>query len=209
MKLKFYLAVLILVIAALACSVGGGAEPGVLFQDDFSINDSGWDVSADEIATVNYHNGEYRIWVNEVQYDVWGYAGKSYDNVDITVEARKQAGPDDNNFGIICRAVSDNDFYMGLIASDGFYAILKMDNGEYQPLSDEYFEYSDAIKQGASTNTIRLTCIDDTLTLYVNDVELATAQDSQFSTGDVGLLAGSFDTAGVDIRFDNFVVREP
>jgi hypothetical protein len=209
MKLKVLAAVLVLLIASLACSVGGGEEPGVLFRDDFSNDNSGWDVYADEIATLDYVNDEYRIQVNEVQYDVWAYPGKSYTNVDITVEARKEAGPDDNNFGIICRAVSDNEFYMGLIASDGYYVIQKLVNGDYERLSGEYFDYSDDINQGSATNTIRLTCIDDTITLYANGVELTSVQDTQFSTGDVGLLAGTFETAGVEIRFDNFVVREP
>jgi hypothetical protein len=33
--------------------------------------------------------------------------------------------------------------------------------------------------------------------------------DSSFSSGDVGLIAGSFATEGTDIHFDNFVVRQP
>ncbi len=209
MRYKIIAVVLVMVMASLACSVGGGGDPGVLFQDNFSKDNSGWDVYADEIATLDYVNDEYRIRVDEVQYDVWAFPGKSYSNVDITVEARKEAGTDDNNFGIICRAVSDNEFYMGLVASDGYYVIQKLVNGDYERLSGEYFDYSDAINQGPTTNTIRLTCVDDTITLYANGVELASVQDTQFSSGDVGLLAGTFDTAGVDIRFDNFVVREP
>ena len=34
-------------------------------------------------------------------------------------------------------------------------------------------------------------------------------QDETFTTGDVGLIAGTFDAAGTDIRFDNFVVSKP
>jgi hypothetical protein len=33
--------------------------------------------------------------------------------------------------------------------------------------------------------------------------------DSNFSSGDVGLMAGTFDTGGAQIAFDNFVVSKP
>jgi hypothetical protein len=98
---------------------------------------------------------------------------------------------------------------MGLVASDGYYVIQKMTPEGYERLSGEYFDYSDAINQGSATNTIRLTCVGDTITLYANGTQLASVQDTEFIAGDVGLLAGTFDTGGVDIRFDNFVVREP
>jgi len=38
---------------------------------------------------------------------------------------------------------------------------------------------------------------------------LAEAQDTDFASGDAGLLAGTFDTAGTDILFDDFVVSAP
>jgi hypothetical protein len=34
-------------------------------------------------------------------------------------------------------------------------------------------------------------------------------KDSAFRDGDAGLMVGSFDDGGVDIRFDNFVVYKP
>ena len=70
-------------------------------------------------------------------------------------------------------------------------------------------EYSEAINQGNATNRLRADCIGQTLTLYVNDQQVFQTSDSQFSSGDVGLIAGTFDVAGTDIHFDNFVVRKP
>jgi hypothetical protein len=52
-------------------------------------------------------------------------------------------------------------------------------------------------------------CIGDTLTLFVNDQQLAQVRDNEFPSGDVGLIAGTYDTPGTDIRFDNFVVYKP
>jgi hypothetical protein len=44
------------------------------------------------------------------------------------------------------------------------------------------------------------------LTLYANGQLLARLQDGDFQTGQVGLRASL--AAGLDVRFDNFVVRQ-
>jgi hypothetical protein len=38
---------------------------------------------------------------------------------------------------------------------------------------------------------------------------VTSVSDADFSTGDVGILAGSFDQPGEDVYFDNFVVYKP
>ena len=68
---------------------------------------------------------------------------------------------------------------------------------------------TDAIQQGAATNHLRADCVGETLTLYVNDAAVAEAQDTDFASGDVALMAGSYDDPGVEILFDDFVVKQP
>jgi len=45
--------------------------------------------------------------------------------------------------------------------------------------------------------------------VYANGTLLGSADDSTFTSGDVGLEAGTFDVGGTEIRFDNFVVSQP
>jgi hypothetical protein len=47
------------------------------------------------------------------------------------------------------------------------------------------------------------------LTFYVNGFQIAQTQDAALSSGDIGLIAGTFGEPGVDILFDNFVVLQP
>jgi hypothetical protein len=70
-------------------------------------------------------------------------------------------------------------------------------------------EYSDVIIKDRATNRVRGDCIGDSLTLYVNAIELETVKDNQLQIGDVGLIAGSHEIWGVDILFDDFVVYQP
>ena len=81
------------------------AESGeVLFQDDFSNPDSGWDQMMGFDGETNYKSNEvYRIFVNEVGRDIWANPGLNFKDARIEVDATKVDGPDKNDFGIICR----------------------------------------------------------------------------------------------------------
>ena len=68
---------------------------------------------------------------------------------------------------------------------------------------------SEVIVQGEGANHIRAGCVDNTLTLIVNGETLAEYEDTEFTSGDVGLLAGSFTNPGTEIYFDNFQVLRP
>jgi hypothetical protein len=68
---------------------------------------------------------------------------------------------------------------------------------------------SDAILQGNATNRLRADCLDSTLALYANGVRLAEVNDADFSSGSVGLIAGTFETPGTEIMFDNLSVLKP
>ena len=73
----------------------------------------------------------------------------------------------------------------------------------------EAMQPSEAIRPGTALNQLRADCVGESLTLYVNGQLVAQVQDGAFPSGNVGLIAGTYDTLGVDIFFDNLVVREP
>lgn len=193
--------------------------PRVLFEDDFSSRTNPWDIEDQEYKITDFTDGQYRIWVNNDQLDVWGVAHQYFEgDVSIQVEASKVAGPDINDYGLICRYTEDenNDaenqywFYFFIIGSNGAATIAKVDGTRQTYLSQSgSMEYHSAIRTGNATNTIRADCIGSTLTLYVNGQQVMRVRDDSFQAGDVGLIAGTFDEIGVDIRFDNFIVTRP
>ena len=181
---------------------------GVLYADDFSKTSSGWDQTTSSSGSTDYMDGTYQILVNETQYDLWANPGKDFTDTSVEVDAVMIGGPADNDYGILCRYKDTNNYYFGIISSDGYYAIGSLKDGT-QTLFADNMEYSDAIKQGSETNRIRFDCVGSTLTLYANGTQLTQATDSTLTSGDVGLMAGTFDTAGTQISFDNFVVKKP
>jgi hypothetical protein len=215
MNKKLVLAFAVLALSALACgfdfNTGGADEDSnVLFQDDFSSTSSGWDRSTFEAGSTDYENGSYRITVLEESYSVWANPGREYDDVHVEVDATKSGGPDDNEFGIICRYQNAENFYVGVLTSDGYYGFWKRVSGaELELIGMELLGTSEEINLGDASNHLRLDCIGDTLSLYANGTLVGEVQDSTLTSGDVGLYAGTFEQAGADILFDNFVVYRP
>lgn len=213
-RYRLYAVIIVLSFAILACSVLSGGDSSsessnVLFKDDFSSSNSGWDqVRADDGIT-DYENGVYRINVLVPDTDVWANPGLDFTDTQVEVDATKVGGPDDNDFGIICRYQDTDNYYYFIISSDGYYGIGKVVDGEYNLIGMDSMPPSEAINQGADTNHLRADCIGNTLTLYVNGEELDSKEDNEFTSGDVGLLAGTYTESGTDIHFDDFYVYKP
>ena len=182
----------------------------VLFSDDFSDTGSGWDRVDQADFYTDYYENAYRIIVNSDMSDSWANPDDNvFGDVIVEVDATKNAGPDDNDFGLICRYQGAEQFYYGVISSDGYFGITKVTSSSSDLIGRDSLEFSDAINQGLATNHIRFDCTGNVLTLYVNGQQVDQQTDSDYSTGNVGLIAGTYDTAGTDILFDNFFVYQP
>jgi hypothetical protein len=184
----------------------------VLFQDDFSNVNSGWDRSTTQNGTTDYANGGYEIKVITTDLTKWANPSQSFQNdVRIEVDATKIGGPDDNAFGVQCRYKDVDNYYFFYISSDGFAGIGIHSAGSSTIISssDGNMVADSNINQGPATNHIRADCIGSDLNLYVNGTQIATATDSTITGSDVGLIAKTFKVAGTDILFKNFFVYKP
>ncbi len=217
MKKIYLFAILALLISNPACSFssdlsdGGESSGRVYFQDDFSNEASGWSSVRTDAGITDYENGVYRIFVNQNNKDYFGTPGLSLQSdVRVEVDATKVAGSNNNDFGILCRYQDNNNLYQFVISSDGYVGIIKLVDGSMESISADTLIESSAINKGNVQNHIRADCIGNMLTLYVNGQQVSTAQDTTFKGGgDVGVFAGTYDTPGAEIHFDNFIVTAP
>jgi hypothetical protein len=212
-SLRCLAALLILALPGLACQTSAFESPGsgsVLFQDDFSDTGSGWLQGQDEIGIAEYTQEGFRIFVSS---DLAGKISilrlQSFEDVRLEVDATKIGGPDDNDYGLVCRYVDENNFYFFEISSDGYSGIGKYKDNQLVMIGAVQMQPSEAIVQGAATNRLRADCVGTTLTLYVNGTQVAQGSDTDFTKGEVGLIAGTFETPGADIFFDNFSILQP
>lgn len=204
----------LLLIPALACSTTSLAENlvpsgGVLYQDIFSESQSGWGDFNQPDGVAGYINGAYHILVNQPNVNLWTHPGKTFSSVQAEVSIMPVSGPQANRMGLICRLNDDKNYYFGVISADGYFGIGKRKNGTTSILTGTEMKPNNSILLGNQINRIRFTCSGSTLSLSVNNTQLASVKDTDFSSGDIGILAGSFDQPGVDVYFDNFLVIKP
>jgi hypothetical protein len=143
---------------------------------------------------------------------VWANPKLDLGDVVLEVDGVNNGGTEDNSFGVICRQDSRSTqpaYYFFIISSDGYYGIGKAKDGQSRLLSSRDMQFSEAIRQGDAANRLRAECQDSQLTLWANEVQLAQVNDADFTHGDVGLIAQSFEAGAVDVLFDNFRVTQP
>ena len=204
----------LVLVSTLACSTSSMTETlvpsgSVLYQDIFSNPKSGWGELANPAGAAEYTNGAYRIVANQPNVNLWSHPGLDFATIHEEVSLMSPDGPRENRMGLICRLKDDKNFYFFAISTDGFFGIGKMKDGQSSLLTGDQMQKHEAILTGTQINRVRADCIGNLLILYVNDVLVGSAVDDEFTTGDVGILAGTFDEPGADVYFDNFVVYKP
>lgn len=187
------------------------AQPGdILLQDGFSDPTSGWLTAANQVGLAEYTpDGLFRIRVDAPGYNFWSTPGLKVSNVILEVDSLKLSGPEINRIGLVCRYQNPQNYYFFIISTDGYYGVGKVKDGASTLLAQTQMERSGAVLPGAAINRLRGECVGDTLIFYVNHKPLAIVADPDFTHGDVGLLVGAFEEAGVDVYFDNFIVTKP
>jgi hypothetical protein len=181
----------------------------ILFQDDFSDSTSGWDTYSDEDGSTVYANGKYQISVFTTSFFYWANPYRNFTDVIVEVQVEKTTTNDDVQMGIVCRHQDVENWYVLVISGDGYAAIRKRYQGGELGYIAEWVN-APSVNQGTAINNLRAECVGNRLTLYANGVKVVETFDGDISTGDVGLLAGTFENAdNLEVLFDNFVVKRP
>ena len=214
-QIRNILGFIALIVTLLSCQLTNdinieSTNGEILFQDDFSNNTGNWYTYVDSDGTTDFTENGFRIYINEPSAYHWTNPNQVFHDTIIEVEATKLDGPEENDFGIICRYHDENNFYFFTISSDGYYGIAKIVEGVEKLIGMEELEADEsAIKPGKSTNLVRADCIGSSLKLYANGRKLIEVSDTNFESGDIGLIASTYDSSGTDILFNNLVVRKP
>ena len=220
-RIRLFAWVIPSVMVLSACSISQNSAATVsapvstrepIFQDDFSGKTGGWDSLTDEYGTTDYSDGKYLISVADPNSFLYSTPGVLSDSTDVRIEVDILKSDDiQHDMGIICRYQDSDNFYYLVVSSDGYYAIGKFKDGTEELIGTKEMRQDNAgvINTGAANNHLRGDCIGKTLTLYANGSKLFQAQDSDFSKGNTGLIAGSYDDTPISVYFDNLIVTKP
>lgn len=186
-------------------------QSGELFSDRFDRSGSGWDIYSSLEANANYVAGEYILGVDVPRTRTLGLPrGMSFDNTVIYVSARRQSGPENAGFGIVCRYRNDDNYHFFLVTADSYAIIGKRADGKLTGLSSEFLLPIDSLLPGDAPNLLTASCVEDQLAFWVNAKFVASVQDpDMLETGVIGLLGTAFDEPGVRVAFDDLTVYAP
>ncbi len=191
-----------------ACS--GGADTAVLFRDEFVVGQSGnWITEGDVVGKTAVI--EERLLIQIDQPNTLQFATLEdplFTDFDLTVDARLLAGDVASSYGVLFRMQDLQQFYRFEVTGTGLYVIERRNvDGTWLRFVQDWTA-SPALNQGlTTTNQLRVVAYGSLLTFYANGILLQQVQDSQFKAGAIALDAGTFGQGGLQVVFDNVVVR--
>lgn len=201
-----WMLLILLVLALIGCR-GDGDD--VLLRDRFGDPGSGWSSESSEVLDRGYQDGEYFIEVYEPNWLAWTHPGERFQDVSIEVDAQLVSDLSEGHFGLLCRYRVPGNFYYFAVTGDGYYAILRVEDGVSEVLTGEGFLPSSAVGADEGVTHLRVVCQGEQLAFYVNGEEVATVTDDALQRGDVGLGVGSGPDGSIRVHFDNLIVSEP
>jgi hypothetical protein len=168
-----------------------------------------WPIGADQYLNVNFSNG-YMQMSGLTNFAGWrlplvNQQVNSY--IELTANSGTCKGKD--SYGIIFRVPVFKDpsqGYLYEVTCDGYYRLWKWDGkagDKGMATTLVSWAQSDLLKTGANqSNRLGVMVKDNTYTLYMNGVKLASASDSAFGAGFFGVFVHSAETPDYTVDFD-------
>src|SRR5690349_12712890 len=182
----------------------------ILFEDNFS-GDSEWGTLTDTDSSVEYRDNTLNMRVFRENFVIWSTPNDQiYRNVHVEATVINNNTDPTTAFGFICAQQSKNwSFYYLAVTPAGEYAIIQATDGESDVFltGDGKWNSSSEVAHKASSYRVGADCGNGRLALYVDGKLIASATDTKYGSGHVGLFTWSGDKASsADISFDDFLI---
>ena len=176
------------------------------YAHEFRRDDGEWALVDEDDVTQSFRSRTLHIRLDRTDWVSWAInnqldAGSFLAEVDLAhVE-----GPENAESGLIFRFVDEDNFYFFAVSANGYFSLFKREDAGWVTLVD--WTESEALNSGPGTlNRIGVLARDETITLLVNSRGVAQVDDRSLDSGAIGLAAGTFQEAGLEVSFDNFAL---
>jgi hypothetical protein len=181
----------------------------IAFQDGFDSQNGNWTTYSTQAGAASYKDGKLYIKnYTASEYSSASFREQQFSDFALEVEMVLVSGSSANRQGVICRYSSEGDYYNLGISADGEYLIQKFVGGVAtwlkSPTSSSHINTGSGV-----TNNVRVECMGNSLTLYVNGIRVAHITDNTLVSGYVGFLANSSSGEYTEVAFDNAVIWTP
>jgi hypothetical protein len=180
-------------------------KTALLYSDDFSNDQSGWTVSADDQSKYYYSNGEYFIQALKSNFYFYVTGDHNFTDSVLTVDLRHVSGDDKLTGGMIFWHYYNSDNFFALsVSGDGSYSIHRFLKGVFGEITLPAF--SPDLKTNGSTNQITIEQNGDRSDIYFNGRFASSFSDPSLPYGSVGMGAYPDLSSDVEVAFDNLAV---
>ncbi len=173
----------------------------------FEADADAWEFSSENM-TGTVDDGLMKINVIKNEWVSNNWWGETFEDIYLQVEARQVDGaPGDSSLSLQCRSPDVDNMYVFDISTDGWYAIWLLEDKEWKTLVE--WTPTETINEGYAWNTITVGCVDNTLSMWINDVFIIEIEDDTLASGDLGFGAGVFEGGSTNFEFDNLTLVRP
>ena len=182
----------------------------VLFSDDLSHWRSEWDKESDtSYGKFFYSGGSLHIRsTNPPNWSISHTLNKNFTDFILDVDTKTIDGTTDNYLGVQVRENGVQNHYSLCISADGYWDMLKWENGNRIDLAGLRVPSSSYINTGiGATNHIRVEANKNTISFFVNGHLLMTVTDNTFKESTISLEVSSMPSHSFsEVAFNNLTI---
>lgn len=194
----------------MSITIPGAAPP--LLREEFVLGQTAsWELESDETGSTTIVPEQLLIEImapNLVQYAT--LEELAVEDFHLEVDGRILSGSPQSSYGVLFRMQGPQQFYRFEITGDGLYSLERHDGDGTRMLFFGDWRESQAINQGLNVNNrVGVRAQGSDISLFVNGNMLDEVSDETYATGFIGLDAGTFDVAPLQVAFDNLIIYPP
>jgi hypothetical protein len=229
-------ALTILILLALAADswhyVVSGAPGDLLYAASFDAEQDDWQTYSGRLDA-SIDAGVLRLENGQINSSALSVARQYYSDFDLRARAQALSGPLDNGYGVVFHHQNSLNFYAFLVSSDGYYAVLRVVDGDQLWLSN--WINTPLVNQGlGAENRLRVVAQGDQFRFFVNEQPVQVCipddptgestyvmdtcvegtmqdvlRDGLLTSGQIGMVALTYSEPDVIASFDDVVIYSP
>lgn len=185
------------------------SRASVTFQEDFIPGKTGnWEFEKDDAGSTEVVNDQLVITVNSPNTIQFAKLNDpAFSDFVLEVDLWQRSGSSESSFGVLFRMQDNQQFYRFEVTGTGLFVIERRDaDGTWTRLIPEWTP-TPALNKGLNVpNRLKIIAAGSDMTFYVNDILLTQVKDDRYTSGMIGLDAGTFSGGSVQVSFDNLAV---
>jgi hypothetical protein len=186
-------------------------QEGLLYYDDFTDTESGWNRLSFDNSYIGYHEpGYYHVEVHAANArELVPVPGQSFTDFTTEVEAFMDAdlsiSEGDSSYGLVFRRSGDLYYAFTISPFTRDWSVTKHSLSGVEVLQQGNEE---AVQGVGTANLLRVDARGDGFTFHINGQTVAQLRDADYASGEIGFYVQTLDNTKTHIHFDTITVRE-